>query len=67
MTTIEKIGQFTIAQHGAIYLVIDRAAGGHEVFTNAKSARDAALSRCDVVDFFEASAAIRAAATRWVN
>ena len=51
MTTIERIGQFTIAQHGRIFILIDRSmAGGHEIYYTEHEARETALDRVDLVD-----------------
>ena len=67
MTTIEKIGQYTIAQHGSVFVLIDRAAHDLETFNSARAARNAALERVDVVDFFEATAAINHVTLARVN
>jgi hypothetical protein len=52
MTTIERIGTITIAQHGAVFIVIDRAAPSVETYHSERDARDAALERADLVDAF---------------
>jgi len=55
MTTIERIGQFSIVQHGPVYILVDRAEPAHETFLSERDARDAALERVDLVDRFEAT------------
>ncbi len=67
MTTIERIGQYTIAQHGAVTIVIDRASRSHETFASGRAAREAVLERVDMVDFYEATSAIASIASRHVN
>jgi hypothetical protein len=52
MTTLEKIGQFTIAQHGRAVFLIDHETRHHETFWSARAAREAALERVDLVDRF---------------
>jgi hypothetical protein len=55
MTTIERIGQFTIAQHGTIYVVIDRETHTNDIYHTERDARDATLERVDLVDYLEAT------------
>jgi hypothetical protein len=58
MTTIERIGHFTIAQHGPAYLLLDHTTRDHETFTTARAARETALERVDVLTFYEHTAAL---------
>ncbi len=55
MTTIEKIGQFTIAQHGPVYVLIDRETHTIETHHTYRAAHDTALDRVDVVDHIAAT------------
>ncbi len=55
MTTIERIGQFSVVQHGHIFVMIDRKDGGLEVFTNLREAHEAAMERVDLVDGLKAA------------
>ena len=55
MTTIERIGSITVAQHGAVFIVIDRASRDIETYTRERDARDAAYERADLVDRFAAT------------
>ena len=68
MTTIERIGQFSVVRHGPVFILVDRKHEyGIETFTRERDARDAALERVDVVDFFEATAAINHVTLARVN
>lgn len=55
MTTIEKIGQFTIAKHGQVVMVLDHRDKDHQVFHSERQARDFVLEAVDLVDRFEAT------------
>lgn len=56
MTTIEKIGDnITIAQHGAVFIVIDRATRNHETYHDFRDAHSAAMERADLVDALAAT------------
>lgn len=55
MTIIESIGQYTIARHGRIVILVDRKEHAHETFISVRDARDAALERVDLVDVLRAT------------
>ena len=55
MTTIERIGNISIAQHGAVFIVIDRATRQHETYHDFRDARSAAMERADLVDLIAAT------------
>lgn len=57
MTTIEKIGQFTIARAArrGLIVAIDAETGDREVFTTRRAARQAVLERVDLDVYLEAT------------